>query len=424
MLVGGRYSVMPNGELHVHRIYNDDGIDDENDDDDDDMKKDRHHHSHKRKKKMMFRCQTKHTLSGMIKLSANYVRLIVTKPQTKMPPKIMANSPGRQKIIANVGQTIELPCVAQAQPWPLFTWYRATPTSNDFQSSHHSLLSSVIAVNRLQRLQVWKFQVPPNDKSIVINDKNELLNGDQYITPYRLSRAGRFVQVDSSLFIRDATVADSGLYVCVANNSLGEDRIEMELVVKAPLSVTMIPSHILASDGDTVTFNCTITGGSPIQQIHWRRNARPLMVAQATTTSARQHPNHRVHLLHQDRMLQIRQVRREDRGMFVSISKNVKQHLIYVYVLFSSNASSAMNLNRFKPVVSWHWLMILQRSSRFSRSRNHCALVNLSRSNVQLREHLCRRLSGRLMVLHWSKMDEFELVITLMATVLSTASST
>ena len=33
MLVGGRYSVMPNGELHVHRIYNDDGIDDENNDD-------------------------------------------------------------------------------------------------------------------------------------------------------------------------------------------------------------------------------------------------------------------------------------------------------------------------------------------------------------------------------------------------------
>ncbi|XP_046913808.2 cell adhesion molecule Dscam1-like [Dermatophagoides farinae] len=332
---------MPNGELHVHRIENDD---DDNADDNvhiaNNNNNDHHHHhpqrqlqnqnNNERHRKLMFRCQTKHMLSGNTKLSANYGRLIVTEPQTNMPPKIIATTSaistngGGEKpiIIANVGQTIELPCVAQAQPWPLFTWYRATPTSNDFQSSHHSLLSSVIAVNRLQRLQVWKFQVPPNDKSIVINDKNELLNGDQYITPYRLSRAGRFVQVDSSLFIRDATVADSGLYVCVANNSLGEDRIEMELVVKAPLSVTMIPSHILASDGDTVTFNCTITGGSPIQQIHWRRNARPLMVAQATTTSARQHPNHRVHLLHQDRMLQIRQVRREDRGMFQCIVSN------------------------------------------------------------------------------------------------------
>ncbi|OTF69467.1 hypothetical protein BLA29_014678, partial [Euroglyphus maynei] len=74
----------------------------------------------------------------------------------------------------------------------------------------------------------------------------------------------------------------------------------MELVVKAPLSVTMTPTHILASDGDNVEFNCTITGGSPIQQIHWRRNARPLMAAQAITVNARQHANHRVHLSHQD----------------------------------------------------------------------------------------------------------------------------
>ena len=324
--VGGRYSVMPNGELHIHRINNDDVNDNDdndnnNDDDDQKIQKDRHHHSHKRKKKMMFRCQTKHTLSGMIKLSANYGRLIVTKPQTKMPPKIIFNSPGRQKIIANVGQTIELPCVAQAQPWPSFTWYRIKPTSNDLQSSsHHSLLSTLIDGNKLQRLQLWTFQVPLNNRSIDINDKNELLNGEQYITPYRLSRAGRFVQVDSSLFIRDVAIADSGYYVCVANNSMGEDRIEMELVVKAPLSVTMTPSYILASDGDNVAFNCTITGGSPIQQIHWRRNARPLMAAQAMTASNRQHANHRVHLSHNDRLLQIRQVRREDRGMFVSIS--------------------------------------------------------------------------------------------------------
>ncbi|KAH9415900.1 hypothetical protein DERP_000394 [Dermatophagoides pteronyssinus] len=328
LLGGGRYSVMPNGELHIHRINNDDVNDNDdndnnNDDDDQKIQKDRHHHSHKRKKKMMFRCQTKHTLSGMIKLSANYGRLIVTKPQTKMPPKIIFNSPGRQKIIANVGQTIELPCVAQAQPWPSFTWYRIKPTSNDLQSSsHHSLLSTLIDGNKLQRLQLWTFQVPLNNRSIDINDKNELLNGEQYITPYRLSRAGRFVQVDSSLFIRDVAIADSGYYVCVANNSMGEDRIEMELVVKAPLSVTMTPSYILASDGDNVAFNCTITGGSPVQQIHWRRNARPLMAAQAITASNRQHANHRVHLSHNDRLLQIRQVRREDRGMFQCIVSN------------------------------------------------------------------------------------------------------
>nr|XP_027205557.1 Down syndrome cell adhesion molecule-like protein 1 [Dermatophagoides pteronyssinus] len=347
LLKGGRYSVMPNGELHVHRIENDDNDDDDDSDDNvhiiDNNKNDRHHHHHKQQqkqrnqnsheqpRKLMFRCQTKHMLSGNTKLSANYGRLIVTEPQTNMPPKIITTAPTistnsgseRPIVIANVGQTIELSCVAQAQPWPSFTWYRIKSTSNDLQSSsHHSLLSPLIDGNKLQRLQVWTFQVPPNNRSIDMHDKNELLNGEQYITPYRLSRAGRFVQVDSSLFIRDVAIADSGIYVCVANNSLGEDRIEMELVVKAPLSVTMTPSYILASDGDNVAFNCTITGGSPIQQIHWRRNARPLMAAQAITASNRQHANHRVHLSHNDRLLQIRQVRREDRGMFQCIVSN------------------------------------------------------------------------------------------------------
>ncbi|OTF79296.1 hypothetical protein BLA29_013112, partial [Euroglyphus maynei] len=60
-----------------------------------------------------------------------------------MPPKIITtatamstmNSGERPIVIANVGQTIELPCVAQAQPWPSFTWYRIKPISNELQSS-------------------------------------------------------------------------------------------------------------------------------------------------------------------------------------------------------------------------------------------------------------------------------------------------
>ena len=94
MCLGGRYSVMPNGELHVHRIENDDNDDDDDSDDNvhiiDNNKNDRHHHHHKQQqkqrnqnsheqpRKLMFRCQTKHMLSGNTKLSANYGRLIVT----------------------------------------------------------------------------------------------------------------------------------------------------------------------------------------------------------------------------------------------------------------------------------------------------------------------------------------------------------
>lgn len=74
----------------------------------------------------------------------------------------------------------------------------------------------------------------------------------------------------------------------------------------------MIPNHLLASDGDTVMFNCSIQG-SPIQRIQWHRNARPL----SASPSLAMNSGNRVYLLDQDRILQIKQVRREDRGMFV-----------------------------------------------------------------------------------------------------------
>lgn len=105
-LAGGRYSVLPNGELHVHRIT-------------DDLSatsivsssSPRHtssisgssssvsggsatsavaassslassfsqsNQNTSGARRLMFRCQTKHMLSGQVKLSANYGRLIVT----------------------------------------------------------------------------------------------------------------------------------------------------------------------------------------------------------------------------------------------------------------------------------------------------------------------------------------------------------
>lgn len=70
----------------------------------------------------------------------------------------------------------------------------------------------------------------------------------------------------------------------------------------------MIPNQILAIDGETIVFNCSIQG-SPIQRIQWIRNAKPLSISSF---------DDRIHLLDHDQILQIKQVRREDRGMFVS----------------------------------------------------------------------------------------------------------
>lgn len=143
-----------------------------------------------------------------------------------MPPKIIAtigyNNGGggdgncptnknfgysrKQKVIANFGDIIELPCLVQANPWPTFTWYRM---------NHNNKYSSIT--------QPTKFNVQQHQSSSS--------SSSSLLTPI-LSGAKKIIQIDSSLFIHDVSLLDSGIYVCIANNSLGQDRIETELIVK------------------------------------------------------------------------------------------------------------------------------------------------------------------------------------------------
>lgn len=161
-----------------------------------------------------------------------------------MPPKIIATNT-RQMVVATVGQTIELPCVAQAHPWPTFTWYRIAGSTIDYQTTKQSLIKNNennSNVKRLQRLIVSMFginvrkYVKTHSKMENDNDDSSLesknIDNEHTITSYRLARAGKLVQVDSSLFVRDVTTADAGYYVCIANNSMGQDRTEIELLVK------------------------------------------------------------------------------------------------------------------------------------------------------------------------------------------------
>lgn len=139
-----------------------------------------------------------------------------------MPPKIVANL---RHIVALSGETVELPCSTQAHPWPTFTWFRSAMDISLGPSS----ASNPSAAKRLNRIQVPTFKLDNHDNE----DDEEFL-----ASPYRISKAGRLVQVDSSLFIRDVTAQDSGLYVCVANNSVGQDRFEIELAVRGKFSFT------------------------------------------------------------------------------------------------------------------------------------------------------------------------------------------
>ncbi len=71
------------------------------------------------------------------------------------------------------------------------------------------------------------------------------------------------------------------------------------------MSVILTPSHILVADRDSVTFNCSVFG-APIGRVIWKKNAMNIVY------------NNRIKL-YNDRSLHIKQVKREDKGMFVSL---------------------------------------------------------------------------------------------------------
>lgn len=78
---GGRYSIMPNGDLHVHYIQIDDNdrlSSSSSSSSSTSLQSSSSFSSSTTTKTAMFRCQTKHLLTGEIKQSANYGRLIVT----------------------------------------------------------------------------------------------------------------------------------------------------------------------------------------------------------------------------------------------------------------------------------------------------------------------------------------------------------
>ncbi|XP_023231571.1 Down syndrome cell adhesion molecule-like protein Dscam2, partial [Centruroides sculpturatus] len=81
---------------------------------------------------------------------------------------------------------------------------------------------------------------------------------------------------DGTLVILKATLLDSGKYICVANNSLGEDRVERTLVVRGSLKVTIESTRRIVRSGEDIVLNCNVSG-SPIISVSWLKDQHHLV---------------------------------------------------------------------------------------------------------------------------------------------------
>lgn len=74
------------------------------------------------------------------------------------------------------------------------------------------------------------------------------------------------------LLVKNLTELDTGSYVCVANNSFGQDQLELKLTVKQKLVVQLNNSptaSVSKQSINSIHLKCGILSGYPIQKINW-----------------------------------------------------------------------------------------------------------------------------------------------------------
>ncbi|KAK9708583.1 Immunoglobulin I-set domain [Popillia japonica] len=111
------------------------------------------------------------------------------------------------------------------------------------------------------------------------------------------------------LKISKVRLEDRGVYICYANNSAGEETARITLEITAPLSVHVQPQVQVVDVGKTANFQCIING-YPISQITWMHNGKPVA------------PDSRVEVMIEPARLTIRNLNKEDRGMYQCFVSN------------------------------------------------------------------------------------------------------
>ncbi|XP_054926091.1 cell adhesion molecule Dscam1-like isoform X1 [Dermacentor andersoni] len=193
-----RYKVLsPSGELLVRNVSSaDDGV--------------------------SYRCQTRHKLTGSVKVSDTAGRVIVNPSTGPFQPRHIFT---RSAVSVDEGSAAELVCVAHGYSVPEYRWYKLSGGTNDSREPLHS--------------------------------------------------SGRIAVHSDTLLIRHASISDSGRYLCVANNSLASEPFTVTLSVLAPLSVVVHPDRQTVDFGGTAAFNC-IPSGNPVSTMVWIKDGKAL----------------------------------------------------------------------------------------------------------------------------------------------------
>ncbi|XP_049816405.1 Down syndrome cell adhesion molecule-like protein Dscam2 [Schistocerca nitens] len=228
-----------------------------------------------------FYCQTVHQLTGERRISMPG-QIIVTEPDGNMQPRIEHSA---ASVVARAGSPADLVCAAQGFPPPTYRWFRETGGA----------LTEVRAQGLVRPLHsVLQFpRVQPED---------------------------------------------SARYVCVATNSVGEDRRQIMLSVSTPLTAHIRPQQQVVDAGARASFNCSVRGGGGDGSglhVAWLKDGRPLAEGAG------------VNVLHGGEVLVIESVGKHDRGMYQCVARSGDE---------SAQGSAELTLGAVAPELQWTFI--------------------------------------------------------------------
>ncbi|KAG1677259.1 Down syndrome cell adhesion molecule-like protein Dscam2 [Nymphon striatum] len=197
---GSRFYIADSGNLHVVKVNSNDDLN------------------------SVYRCETKHEISGKLTVSENGARLHITALSSSIPPKIVDIA---SNIDVLVGETAILPCVSQAYPPPTYSW----------------------CLQNIKDGSCKSMELSENKGWTVINEGSVSLT---------------------------AKKNDSGTYICKATNEMGQEEAVSKVTVISPISVFIHPQIQIVNIGDTVNLECVVSGG-PINEVTWMKNGETII---------------------------------------------------------------------------------------------------------------------------------------------------
>ncbi|KAL1423866.1 hypothetical protein MTO96_020781 [Rhipicephalus appendiculatus] len=220
----------------------------------------------------------------------------LTEPHSLLPPRMTEY---RSSVRVEKGERAVLPCLAQGHPPPKHRWFRISSSEDQPEALGHGASDGLESA------------LP-----VMLSDTVILLPG-------------------GPLLLHAAGTQDNGRYLCVANNSAGEDRAHTDLLVTVPLSARIDPSVQVVDVGRSANLSCRVAG-HPVHGVVWTHNGRtitpsytsrpPASSSSALRGSAEAKASSatglsRIAVLSRD-TLHITGVNRQDRGMYQCLVYN------------------------------------------------------------------------------------------------------